>query len=103
MSTSTAPRKQGYNRGMRDLMTREQAFAVNMRNPNLCIGARLLYWELNQWVSEDCNVCFRTQKKLAENIGVHRNSVIRWLQDLRDEGLLTDVEQDYGNAYAVLV
>ena len=84
-------------------MTRNDAIAVNMRNPELCIGARLLYWELTQWVSEDCNVCFRTQVALAKNIGVHRNSVIRWLQHLRDAGLVTDIEQEYGNAYAVHV
>jgi biotin operon repressor len=73
-----------------------------MRNSDLSIGARLLWWELNQWVSEDLNVCFPTQVTLAESLGVSRTSVIRWIQELRDNGLVKLVPRRYGNGYELL-
>jgi len=82
-------------------LTQTKCFAVTMRDGALSIGARLLWWELNQWVSDDLKVCFPTQTKLAENLGVHRNSVIRWLQELKDAGLVSDVPRRKGNAYAL--
>lgn len=80
-------------------LTQDAHFVETMRDADLSVGARLLYWELHQWISEDVAVCFPTQKKLARNLGVHRNSVIRWLQELRDKGLIENVPQRYGNAY----
>lgn len=82
-------------------LTQTECFVEIMRDGELSIGARLLWWELNQWVTDDLNVCFPTQTKLAENLSVHRNSVIRWLQELKDAGLVTDVPRRKGNAYAL--
>lgn len=83
-------------------LTNDKKFAAVMRNSELTMGARLLYWELHQWISDDLNICFPTQVKLSANLGVHRNSVIRWLQELREAGLVADVPRRYGNAYALL-
>jgi len=82
-------------------LTQTADFVCAMRDTDLSIGARLLFWELHQWISEDENICFPTQLKLAANLGVHRNSIIRWLQELRDKGLIDDVPRSYGNAYAI--
>jgi hypothetical protein len=70
-----------------------------MRNGALSTGARLLWWELNQWITEDLPICFPTQVTLAKNLGVSRQSVIRWLQELKGYGLVVDVPRRYGNAY----
>lgn len=82
-------------------LTKDTQFVKTMRDADLSVGARLLFWELHQWISEDVAICFPTQKKLAENLGVHRNSVIRWLQELRDKGLIESVPQRYGSAYRI--
>jgi biotin operon repressor len=82
-------------------LTQTPHFVENMRDADLSIGARLLFWELHQWITDDEPTCFPTQLKLAKNLGVHRNSVIRWLQELRDKGLIEDVPQRYGNAYRI--
>jgi CRP-like cAMP-binding protein len=70
-----------------------------MRNGHLSTGARLLWWELNQWITNDLPVCFPTQVVLARNLGVSRQSIIRWLQELKDKGLVSKVPRRYGNAY----
>jgi len=70
-----------------------------MRNGDLSIGARLLWWELCQWVTGDLNVCFPTQYALADNLGVSRQSVIRWLQELREIGFVEIESTVGGNRY----
>lgn len=82
-------------------LTQPSFLVETMRNAELSVGSRLLFWELNQWISNDMAICFPTQKSLAENLGVHRNSIIRWLQELREKGLIHDVPQRYGNAYRI--
>lgn len=76
-----------------------ERFLAIMRDTSLSVGARMLWWELNQWVSDDLNVCFPTQTQLAQNLGIHRNTVIRWMRELRGKGLVKDVPRKYGNAY----
>lgn len=68
--------------------TETERMRTIMRDHELSIGARLLWWELTQWVTEDINVCYPTQKQLADNLGVHRNSVVRWIRELKDVGVL---------------
>jgi len=70
-----------------------------MRNGALGTGARLLWWELNQWITDDLPICFPTQVVLAKSLGVSRISIIRWLQELKGHGLVVDVPRRYGNAY----
>jgi len=82
-------------------LTKGACFVEVMRSSDLSVGARLLWWELNQWVTDDLNVCFPTQTQLAKNIGVHRNTVIRWMRELREQGLVSDVPRVYGNAYSL--
>lgn len=74
-----------------------------MRNPKLSTGARLLWWELNQWVTSDLNACLRTQAQMAEDLGVHRNTVIRWLKELRAQGLIDDKPVRYGKVYSLTI
>jgi len=82
-------------------LTQSASFIEVMRSSDLSVGARLLWWELNQWVTGDLNVCFPTQSQLANNIGVHRNTVIRWMRELREQGLVRDEPRAYGNAYSL--
>jgi CRP-like cAMP-binding protein len=71
------------------MSTADERLKSVMRNPEISTGARLLWWELNQWITSDLGACYRTQAQLAEDLGVHRNTVIRWLQELRSLGLVT--------------
>lgn len=72
-----------------------------MRCSEISPGARLLVWELAQWIDDDEDVCVRTQTQLAEALGVHRNSVIRWFHELRDKGVVTDEPYKNINAYTL--
>jgi transposase len=56
----------------------------------LTTGARLMVWELTQWVSDEDDVCALTQRTIAKTLGAHRNSVIRWFKELRAKGILVD-------------
>lgn len=60
-----------------------------MRCGQLSPGARLLIWEISQWTADDSDVCVRSQNLLAQALGTHRNSVIRWVQELEEAGVLT--------------
>ena len=82
-------------------LTKNDFLTSVMRNGDMTMGSRLLFWELNQWIDSEVRVCFPTQKSLAENLGVSRASVIRWLSELRLRGLIEDVPRSYGNAYRV--
>ena len=77
-------------------MPKSASISKVMRDPNVSIGARLLWWELNQWVTDYLKVCFPTQAKLAENLGVHRSSIIRWLAELRGLGLVVVTTRGQG-------
>ena len=73
-----------------------------MHSADLSVGSRLLWWELNHsWIAHGVNACFPTQRALAKAIGVSRSSIIRWLQELVDKGLLTTERQQRGNKYTL--
>lgn len=77
-------------------------FARVMRDSELSAGARLLYWELTQWIDTDLSVCCPTQQALADSLGISRASVIRWLKELRAHGLVEDEQIGKGNCYSVM-
>jgi biotin operon repressor len=79
----------------------EQEMVAVMRDPQLSVGARLLYWELSQWVSEDLRACFPPQHTLVSTLGVSRASIIRWTQELQDSGLVAVKRIGRGNRYSL--
>jgi hypothetical protein len=81
-------------------MTHDDRLRV-MRNHQISPGARLLWFELSQWVTDDFNVCVRTHRQLAATLGVHRNTVIRWLKELQTLGFVTELPRQRSNAYGV--
>jgi len=70
-----------------------------MRNGDLSVGARLLWWELTQWASDDLPTCYPPQTALTENLGVSRSSIQRWAQELVEHGLIKVVPGQRGNGY----
>jgi len=72
-----------------------------MRNPELSVGARLLWWELTQWITHDLYDCFPPQHALVESLGTSRASVIRWAQELQDAGLVKVEKVGRGNRYTL--
>lgn len=59
-----------------------------MREADLSIGARVLWWEISQWASGLDGACCRSQVQMAKDLGVHRNTIMRWLDELREKGFL---------------
>lgn len=72
-----------------------------MRNTDLSIGSRLLWWELSQWITRDLEDCFPPQHALVEALGVSRASVMRWTQELQDAGLVVVRRVGRGNRYTL--
>jgi DNA-binding MarR family transcriptional regulator len=73
-----------------------------MHSADLSVGARLLWWELNHsWVAHGVDTCFPTQRALAKVLGVSRSSIVRWLQELVDKGVLKTERQQRGNKYTL--
>lgn len=72
-----------------------------MRCGELSSGARLLFWEMSQWLSDDQDVCVRSHDQLAKAIGACRNSVIRWLHELRAAGVVTSEPSGHVYAYTL--
>lgn len=72
------------------MSTRADALKRVMHCSELSTGARLLVWELTQWVSDDQDICAQSQRQIAKTLGVHRNTVIRWFKELRAKGVLVD-------------
>jgi hypothetical protein len=83
------------------MSTRTEKLARVIRCHDLSPGSRLLVWEMSQWLSDDEDVCVRSQIQLAANLGVHRNSVIRWLHELADKGVVSSVPCGNINAYTL--
>jgi len=72
-----------------------------MRSPDLSVGARLLWWELSQWITSELYDCFPPQHALVEALNVSRASVIRWTQELQDAGLVEVRRVGRGNSYTL--
>lgn len=70
-----------------------------MRDPDLSMGARMLWWELAQWVSHDLPECFRPQHALCEAVGMSRASLLRRLKELQDAELVKIRKEGYRNTY----
>jgi len=58
-----------------------------LRHPNLSPGAKLTYVMLLSYAWHG-NSCFLGQQRLAEDIGVGRRSVVRYVRELMEAGLL---------------
>jgi predicted transcriptional regulator len=82
------------------MSTKERQKTV-MRDPSLSTGARLLWWEMTQWITDHNAACCRTQAQMAADLGVHRNTVIRWLKELRARGLVSDELIGRSTAYVL--
>jgi DNA-binding MarR family transcriptional regulator len=80
---------------------KREAMVNVMHSADLSPGARLLWWELNQWIGHGIDACFPPQPKLAEVLGVSRSSIIRWAQELSNKGLLRVERQQRGNKYVL--
>jgi hypothetical protein len=83
------------------MTTREADLRRVMRSAELSPGARLLAWELSQWASDAEDVCVRSQIQLAADLGVHRNSVFRWIKELQAAGVVTTESCGVMNAYTL--
>jgi len=98
-SSFLVSRAWGYNLSM-DEKTLSMADVMHLTD--LSIGARILWWELNHaWIGHGIDVCFPLQPTLAKILGVSRSSIIRWLQELSDTGLLQVERQQRGNRYVL--
>ena len=58
-----------------------------LRRPDVTPGAKLTYVMLLSYAWQD-DSCFPGQQTLAQDIGVSRRSVVTYLQELQDKGLL---------------
>jgi biotin operon repressor len=79
-------------------MTKTQLKKV-MHCHRLSAGARLLWWELCQWISPELWECYPPQHALCDELGVSRASVIRWLKELQTKGFVVVKRVGKGNSY----
>lgn len=74
-----------------------------MKDKNLSIGARMAYAFLLMYSWQEGS-CFAGQEKLAEEMGVSRAQVQRYLYELRDTNYIRVERKDkrYNNTYIML-
>src|SRR5438270_13768502 len=58
-----------------------------LRRPHLSAGAKLTYMGLLSYAWQDGS-CFPGQDRLAHDLGLGRRSIVRYLQELQESGLL---------------
>lgn len=74
-----------------------------LRSPTLSVGAKLAYAMFLSYAWHN-DFCFPGQEKLAEHIGVSRQSVVAFIKQLEREGLVQVKRRGLGktNLYTVL-
>jgi len=74
-----------------------------MRDKTLSIGARMTYAFLLMYAWQEGS-CFAGQEKLAEDMGVSRAQIQRYIYELRDTNYIEVERKDkrYNNTYVIL-
>jgi len=84
-----------------DALMKKAVMQSVMRNIDLSVGARLLWWELVQWTTDDLPECYPPQHALVEALGVSRASVIRWTRELEAADIISITRGRRGNRYTL--
>jgi hypothetical protein len=68
-------------------------------NPNISIGAKMLYIALRSFCAPDGDTAFPSSKTLAASLGVSRETVFKYAQELERLGLLERTQQQEGGRF----